>query len=54
LLSRSPIVRHDGLVSAAAAFTAKEAMALADQAGLQGATLTRHWPERYLLVWSRS
>lgn len=54
LLSRSPIVRHDGPVSAAAAFTAAEALALAERAGLHGATLTRHWPERILLAWSRS
>ncbi len=53
LLSRSPIVRHDGPVSAAAAFTVEEAQGLADQAGLKDARITRHWPSRFLLAWSR-
>ena len=54
LLTRSPIVWNDGPISAAAAFTASEARTLAEQAGLHGATVTRHWPERFLLSWSRS
>jgi 2-polyprenyl-3-methyl-5-hydroxy-6-metoxy-1,4-benzoquinol methylase len=53
LLSRSPIVRNDGPVSAASAFTRAEAQVLADQAGLEGAVLIRHWPERFLIAWSR-
>ncbi len=53
LLSRSPIVRHDGPVSAAAAFSVGEARELAERAGLVGARITRHWPSRFLISWSR-
>jgi 2-polyprenyl-3-methyl-5-hydroxy-6-metoxy-1,4-benzoquinol methylase len=52
-LSRSPVVRYDGPVSAAAAFTPAEALDLARRAGLEGATIRRHWPQRFLLSWSR-
>lgn len=54
LLSGSRVVRHDGPVSVVAAFTPAEALEAARRAGLDGATLTRHWPERFLLAWNRS
>lgn len=54
LLTTSKVVHHDGPVSVAAAFTVAEAADLASRAGLRGASLTRHWPERFLLAWSRS
>jgi SAM-dependent methyltransferase len=53
LLSRSPIVRHDGPVSVSAAFTMPEVRELARQAALDGIQLTRHWPGRFLLSWRR-
>ncbi len=53
LLSRSPVVHHDGPVSVASAFTPAEALRLAQEAGLAGATVARRWPERFLLAWSR-
>lgn len=53
LLSRSPIVHHDGPASVRAAFTVEEALGLACRAGLAGVRLTRHWPRRFLLHWSR-
>jgi 2-polyprenyl-3-methyl-5-hydroxy-6-metoxy-1,4-benzoquinol methylase len=53
VLSRSPVVHHDGPVSVASAFTPGEALELAREAGLVGATVTRRWPERFLLAWSR-
>ncbi len=53
LLSRSPIVRHDGPVSVSAAFTLAEAREMAARAGLDGAKLSTHWPGRFLLSWSR-
>jgi hypothetical protein len=53
LLSRSRVVRHDGPVSVAAAFTPAEALSLARRAGLEGATIVRHWPQRFLLEWRR-
>jgi hypothetical protein len=52
LLSGSRVVHVDGPISVAGAFTPGEALSLAEQAGLQGATLTRHWPQRYLLTWN--
>ena len=54
LLTRSPIVHFDGPLSVEGAFTPAEALALAEQAGLTGATVRRRWPFRYLLRWSRS
>jgi len=53
VLSRSPIVRHDGPASVAAAFNLGEARELAERAGLAGARLNRRWPQRFLLEWSR-
>jgi SAM-dependent methyltransferase len=53
LLSRSPIVHHDGPSSVRAAFTLGEVHELARRGGLEGASLTCHWPRRFLLRWSR-
>jgi len=51
LLSGSPVVHFDGPVSVEAAFSQLEVLELAKRAGLQGANLQRHWPERFLLTW---
>ncbi|MDM7952104.1 MAG: methyltransferase domain-containing protein [Cyanobium sp. CZS 25K] len=53
LLSRSPIVHFDGPVSVQGAFQLPEVRALANRAGLEGASVRRSWPERYLLCWRR-
>jgi SAM-dependent methyltransferase len=53
LLSRSPVVRYDGPVSVAGAFSLAEVRELAKSAGLEGVSLTRRWPRRFLLSWSR-
>src|SRR5947208_702478 len=53
LLSRSRIVHVDGPLSVEGAFTCAEVRALARRAGLDGATLTRRWPCRFLLAWRR-
>ena len=53
LLSRSRIVHVDGPLSVAGAFTSQEALRLCEQAGLPGATISRHWPQRFLLIWRR-
>jgi 2-polyprenyl-3-methyl-5-hydroxy-6-metoxy-1,4-benzoquinol methylase len=53
LLSRSPVVHIDAVRSVRAAFTRAEVRALAQRAGLVGATVSRWWPCRYLLTWSR-
>ena len=49
LLTRSPIVRTDGPLSVAAAFTPEEAKALAERAGLADVRIELHWPQRFLL-----
>lgn len=51
VLSRSPIVHFDGPRSVRAAFTGSEALELARRAGLRGAQLQCHWPQRFLLSW---
>ena len=37
-----------------AAFTVDEALSLARRAGLHGAVVRPHWPQRYLLSWERA
>ncbi|MBT6495812.1 MAG: methyltransferase domain-containing protein [Planctomycetaceae bacterium] len=54
LLSRSPIVHHDGPQSVVAAFSDSEARELAKQAGMGDVTMSRHWPQRFLLTWRRA
>jgi len=53
LLSRSPIVHTDGLLSVGGAFQLNEVAELAKAAGLVGAQISRFWPERFLLSWRR-
>ena len=54
VLSGSRVVHVDGPRSVEGAFTALEAQKLAERAGLAGARVSRRWPCRYLLSWSRS
>jgi 2-polyprenyl-3-methyl-5-hydroxy-6-metoxy-1,4-benzoquinol methylase len=54
LLTRSPIVHTDGPLSVRAAFSVDEVRLLADESGLNGATITTHWPQRFLLDWRPS
>jgi 2-polyprenyl-3-methyl-5-hydroxy-6-metoxy-1,4-benzoquinol methylase len=54
ILSRSPMVHYDGPQSVRAAFTMDEAKRLFEEAGYQGAIFRRHWPERFLMQWTRS
>jgi SAM-dependent methyltransferase len=53
LLTFSYVVHTDGPRSVEAGFTRIEARGLAEQAGLHGATVSWHWPFRFLLVWKR-
>ena len=53
LLTRSPVVHTDGPLSVRAALSLDEARELAERAGLRGATIRRHWPERFLLTWRK-
>jgi 2-polyprenyl-3-methyl-5-hydroxy-6-metoxy-1,4-benzoquinol methylase len=54
LLTRSRVVHADGPLSVARAFTRAEMLALADRAGLHGATVVLRWPFRILLTWDRA
>lgn len=54
LLTTSSVVRVDGPRSVRAAFTPDEARDLAWAAGLVGLKVSRHWPCRMLLEWTRS
>jgi ubiquinone/menaquinone biosynthesis C-methylase UbiE len=53
LLSRCSVVHTDGPRSVKAAYTPKEALELAERAGLSEAKVRRRWPCRYLLTWER-
>ena len=50
LFSRCRIVQVDGPLSVAGAFTPAEALELAHRAGLDSATISCHWPQRWLLA----
>lgn len=54
LLTASSVVRFDAPASVRSAWTPTEARQLAERAGLAGARIVRHWPERYTLVWQHS
>ncbi len=54
ILSRSPVVHVDGPLSVRGAFSTTEALTLAEQAGLRGIKVSRHWPFRFLLSGERS
>jgi SAM-dependent methyltransferase len=53
LLSRSRVVHNDGPMSVRSAFARVEALELARRAGLEGVSVARKWPFRFLLSWSR-
>src|SRR5262245_57927787 len=53
ILTRSPVVHADALMSVEGAFTPGEAHQLARRAGWDGARLQRKFPFRYLLSWRR-
>lgn len=54
LLTRSRVVHVDAVKSVRAAWTPREALRLAEAAGLQGAHVERRWPWRMLLSWRRA
>jgi SAM-dependent methyltransferase len=53
-VTASSVVHHDGPASVSSAFTLDEIRSLAGRAGLDGATFSRHWPQRVLLSWRRA
>jgi 2-polyprenyl-3-methyl-5-hydroxy-6-metoxy-1,4-benzoquinol methylase len=54
LLSRSEVAHVDGPRSVRAAFSFTEVQAMAREAGLVGAVISRGWPARFVLRWRRS
>ncbi len=52
LLTRCRIVHIDGPMSVEGAFTIDEVRDIAEQAGLTGVSIDRHWPQRFVLTWS--
>jgi 2-polyprenyl-3-methyl-5-hydroxy-6-metoxy-1,4-benzoquinol methylase len=54
MLTTSPIVHVDGPRSVEAAFAVDEISKLAVRSGLDGAVITHHWPQRWLLAWRKS
>ncbi len=53
LLCRSYVVHNDAVSSVRAAFTIDEVRDMALAAGMRGATISRLWPERFLLSYRR-
>ena len=53
VLTRSTIVHHDGPRSVEQAFTKAEVLALAQRAGLRGASIRSLFPCRWMLSWER-
>ncbi|MHC4938045.1 MAG: methyltransferase domain-containing protein [Planctomycetota bacterium] len=53
LLTRSPVVRNDAPLSVRNAFSIVEVEGLLARAGIDGATIRRQWPQRFLLSWER-
>ena len=53
MLTRSHIVHTDGPLSVSAAFTISEFRQLAQDAGLRGVQFRRHWPQRFLMSWTK-
>ena len=53
LLTRSPIVHVDGPRSVEAAFAISEVSSMASRGGLDGAVISHHWPQRWLLSWRK-
>lgn len=51
VLTRSPVVRADALLSVRAALTVDELRELAGSAGYDQACIRTVWPQRFLLVW---
>ena len=50
-LTRCRVVHLDGPMSVEGAFTTEEVRLIAESAGLSGAIIRPHWPQRLLLTW---
>lgn len=54
VLTGSSVVHVDSLLSVQSAFTIHEIRGMANDAGMASASLTKRWPERFLLEWYRA
>lgn len=54
LITTSPVVHLDARLSARAAWTRSELVAMAERAGLHGPDVRPRWPARMVMRWSRS
>ncbi len=54
LLTRSHIVHVDGPLSVRAAFTEEEIRQLSLEGGLPEPQFKRHWPQRFLMSWTKA
>ncbi len=54
VLSRSPVVHTDSVLSVRSAFNLEEIRSLVQQAGLMEAQVESHWPSRFLLTWEKT
>lgn len=54
ILTRCHVVHTDGPLSVQGAFTVPEVLRMADSAGLSSCRISGHWPQRFLLQWSRT
>ncbi len=52
VLTRSPVVHTDAVLSARAAWTIEELGAMAARAGMDGCAIAPCWPSRMVLTWS--
>lgn len=53
VLTRSRIVHVDGPLSVRAAYTIREVTQIAREAGMQNVQFKRHWPQRFVMIWTR-
>ena len=51
LLTRSPIVHYDGVVSVEGAFSIAEIQTILASAGIQNVDICKRWPERFVLTY---
>lgn len=51
LLTRSPIVHYDGVVSVEGAFSIHEMQEILSAAGIENTEIRRRWPERFVLTY---
>jgi 2-polyprenyl-3-methyl-5-hydroxy-6-metoxy-1,4-benzoquinol methylase len=54
VFTRSPVVHFDGPISVRGAFSVAQLQEMATRAGLESASVVRHWPCHMFLSWTKS